>query len=125
MQGRGILSSLAILGGAAVLLYGIYNVLFHPLRNYPGPLLWRAFRLPWVFAIHSGRIHQRMKELHDRYGPVVRIAPNELSYTDSQAWKDINVSRPGHLPFERNRIWFELPIRQPDAINSPDEEIHA
>ena len=31
----------------------------------------------------------RVKELHDRYGPTVRIAPDELAFTDVSAWKDI------------------------------------
>lgn len=30
-----------------------------------------------------------LKELHDQYGDVVRIAPDELSYNSAQAWKDI------------------------------------
>lgn len=28
-------------------------------------------------------------KLHDKYGPVVRVSPIEVSYCDSQAWKDI------------------------------------
>lgn len=31
-----------------------------------------------------------MRRLHEKYGPVIRFSPNELSYTDPQAWKDIN-----------------------------------
>lgn len=30
-----------------------------------------------------------MRRLHEKYGPVIRFSPNELSYTDPQAWKDI------------------------------------
>jgi cytochrome P450 len=30
-----------------------------------------------------------MGELHGRYGPVVRISPDELSFADPQAWRDI------------------------------------
>ncbi|GAD95590.1 hypothetical protein PVAR5_4236 [Paecilomyces variotii No. 5] len=33
-----------------------------------------------------------MKTLHDQYGDVVRIAPDELSFIDSTAWKAIYVS---------------------------------
>ena len=35
-----------------------------------------------------------MKEFHDRYGSVVRIAPNELAYISAAAWKDIYGYRP-------------------------------
>jgi cytochrome P450 len=32
--------------------------------------------------------------LHERYGPVVRLSPNHLSFTDIRAWKDIYDRRP-------------------------------
>jgi cytochrome P450 len=28
-------------------------------------------------------------QLHLKYGPVVRVAPNELSFVEAQAWKDV------------------------------------
>lgn len=37
----------------------------------------------------SGTTHRKLKELHDEYGPIVRIAPDELSYIDADAWDDI------------------------------------
>lgn len=87
--------------------------------------MWRAYRLPYVVSIFSGDIHRRMKTLHDFYGPVVRIAPNELSFTDASAWRDIYASHPGHLPFERNRTWFVLKADEPQTIMGPDEEVHS
>lgn len=36
-----------------------------------------------------------MKVIHDQYGPVVRVAPNELAYTTAVAWKDIYGFRTG------------------------------
>ncbi|KAF1989624.1 cytochrome P450 [Aulographum hederae CBS 113979] len=54
-----------------------------------------------------------MKELHAKYGLVVRLAPNEISYTDSRAWSDIYRNRTGHAVFERNPTWFRK--------NAPDE----
>ncbi|KAF2258940.1 cytochrome P450 [Lojkania enalia] len=109
-----------------VILYGLYNVILHPLRRYPGPPLWRAWRVPYVISIHRGNMHRRLKEFHQKYGPVVRIAPNELSYTDGAAWKDIYGNRPGQLPFERNRTWFvKRTLDQAQSIMGPDEEAHA
>jgi cytochrome P450 len=37
----------------------------------------------------KGELVLRLKHLHDQYGPVVRIAPDELSFIDSEAWKSI------------------------------------
>lgn len=67
----------------------IYNIFLHPLRHYPGPLLARATRLYHLYYDLSGVQHLKQKEWHDRYGEVVRIAPDELSYTSAQAWVDI------------------------------------
>ena len=67
----------------------IYNLFFHPLRHFPGPLLHRATRLASVYQLCRGTLPFDIKDLHDRYGPVVRVAYNELSFIDPQAWKDI------------------------------------
>ncbi|OLN85229.1 putative sterigmatocystin biosynthesis P450 monooxygenase stcF-like protein 1 [Colletotrichum chlorophyti] len=67
----------------------IHNIYFHPLRHYPGPRLWAATRLPWNLINQKGKLAWKIRDLHDKYGPVVRIAPDELSYTSSTAWKKI------------------------------------
>lgn len=55
----------------------LYNVHFHPAAAYPGPLLARATRLYYMYYRMSGRLEFKIKELHDRYGRVVRVAPDE------------------------------------------------
>jgi len=37
----------------------------------------------------SGALPHRIKEFHEQYGSVVRVAPDELSFTDPTAWRDI------------------------------------
>ncbi|KAK7982099.1 hypothetical protein PG988_004337 [Apiospora saccharicola] len=81
-----------------VLVGVIYNLYFHPLRNFPGPRLWAISRAPWHYTNLKGRITWRIRELHDQYGPVVRIAPDELSYTSSAAWKKIYGQRSPEFP---------------------------
>lgn len=109
-----------------MVLYGFYNAFLHPLRRYPGPLLWRSFRFPYVIAIHSGKIHRQLKDFHDQYGPIIRIAPNELSYADATAWKDIYHNRPGHQQLERNRTWFrKVTPDEPHSLLGWNEEAHA
>jgi hypothetical protein len=73
----------------------IYNVYFHPLRNFPGPVSWAATRIPWAINIFSGTLYLSQDELHKRYGNIVRIAPDELSFINPQAWKDIYTVRNG------------------------------
>ncbi|CRG87316.1 hypothetical protein PISL3812_04333 [Talaromyces islandicus] len=70
----------------------IYNLWFHPLRHYPGSKFDTATRLPYTFHVLRGTITQRTKRQHEKYGHVVRISPNVLSYTCSEAWNDDNIS---------------------------------
>ncbi|TLD33744.1 hypothetical protein PspLS_00227 [Pyricularia sp. CBS 133598] len=76
-----------------LILKPFYNVYLHPLSSYPGPKLWAISRIPWHYTNLHGRISWRIREMHDRYGPVVRIAPDELSYTSSSAWRKIYAQR--------------------------------
>lgn len=38
-------------------------------------------------------------------GPVVRTAPNELSFNTAESWKDIYDFRPGHLTFIKSEFY--------------------
>ncbi|KAI7911434.1 hypothetical protein M9X92_010530 [Pyricularia oryzae] len=67
----------------------IYNVFFHPLSKYPGPKSWAASRIPYVLSSTGGHLQYKLLELHCKYGDVVRIAPNELSYVRPDAWKQV------------------------------------
>jgi cytochrome P450 len=41
----------------------------------------------------QGRLPYCVKELHDKYGSVVRINPGELSFIDPAAWRDIYMNK--------------------------------
>ncbi|KIW69909.1 hypothetical protein PV04_02226 [Phialophora macrospora] len=73
----------------------VYNVSpFHPLSKYPGPLLWRATRLAASWHQARGDLYQCIDAIHTKYGPTVRIAPDELSFTHPEAWPQIYNTRP-------------------------------
>lgn len=78
-----------------VLLRAVYNVLLHPLRKYPGPWWQAVSRLPYTIFVFQGEATTKTKELHDKFGPIVRITPNTLSYSCSQAWSGKQVQS-GH-----------------------------
>lgn len=67
----------------------VYNLFLHPLRHYPGPWGAGATRVYYLWYDVRGHSHRKVTEWHQKYGPVVRIAPDELSYTDSRAWSAI------------------------------------
>ncbi|PGG97499.1 hypothetical protein AJ79_09169 [Helicocarpus griseus UAMH5409] len=69
--------------------YIVYNLYFHPLAGYPGPLLARSTLLWRIIYSSGGRFHRAIDEEHKRYGPVFRVSPNELSFASVGSWKDI------------------------------------
>ncbi|KAE8380515.1 cytochrome P450, partial [Aspergillus bertholletiae] len=69
---------------AASVAYVIYQCYFHPLACYPGPLLARFTNLWRLFTFFGGQLHLTEQHLHDKYGHVVRVAPNWLSFSDLQ-----------------------------------------
>lgn len=81
-------SAVALLGFYAIATI-IYNLFLSPLRTIPGPWWYAATPFPRLWLYFSGREPWCVKEMHERYGPVVRLAPTEVSFIDEQAWKDI------------------------------------
>jgi cytochrome P450 len=63
--------------------------------------------------------------IHAKYGDIVRIAPNELSFAKSQAWDDIFGYRPGHQEFPRNPVWWSRPPGQPSSFITASDVDHA
>ncbi|KAF9261026.1 cytochrome P450 [Marasmius fiardii PR-910] len=61
----------------------------HPLYKYPGPVLAKCTKFWGMYQTHGGKAHIKSLELHRRYGPVVRIGPNELSFCDVDAIQSI------------------------------------
>lgn len=45
-----------------------------------------------VLHKYQGDMQHWLPKLHEKYGGVVRLAPNEVSYIDARGWKDIMFS---------------------------------
>ncbi|KAK4182342.1 hypothetical protein QBC35DRAFT_370500, partial [Podospora australis] len=63
------------------------------LRDFPGPLLDNISEIPTVLALIGGKQHAYVRGLQDRYGNVVRVSPNKLSFLDPEAWDQIYAFR--------------------------------
>ncbi|KAK8182868.1 cytochrome P450 [Phyllosticta citribraziliensis] len=93
-----------------------YNFFLHPLRAYPGPVLYRATCLPRFYDVMSGRSAPRMTELHEKYGTVVRYSPDELSFIEGDAWKTIYVNGNNKAPFAKEPAHYPLPPDMPAGL---------
>lgn len=56
---------------------------FHPLAKFPGPHLCKLSKFWTAWIAFRGDLHRYHKEVHRRYGPIVRVGPNELSVVEA------------------------------------------
>ncbi|RYP45645.1 hypothetical protein DL768_008034 [Monosporascus sp. mg162] len=124
----------AVIAAVSLILWraatAAYNLFLHPLRRFPGPIANRASRLPWVLQHLLGRQPFSTQRLHERYGPVVRVAPGHLSFTDPRAWRDIYGHRigddqAGRAELPKSRTFFHAISDMPTSIVNADREEHA
>ncbi|KAI4592711.1 hypothetical protein KJ359_010470 [Pestalotiopsis sp. 9143b] len=69
-----------------------YRLLFSPLAKFPGPKL--AAATSWYeafFDLRSKNFPDVLSDLHDSYGPIVRVSPTELSIRDAEYYTDLYV----------------------------------
>ena len=88
-----------------MLAIGLYNTYFHPLRKFPGPWLYRAYRLPYVVLEMGGRLPFAVRDWHARYGSIVRIAPDELAFENEDAWKTIYGFQKQKISLEKDEFF--------------------
>ncbi|KAF4863607.1 Pisatin demethylase [Colletotrichum siamense] len=96
----------------AVFLYRIISAVRDPLRHIPGPFLARFTRL-WLFRQYCRADYEKTdRKLHDKYGPVVRIAPGQYSIDSLDAAKIIY----GHGSHFAKNDWY-VPWGNPALTN--------
>ncbi|KAF2243918.1 cytochrome P450 monooxygenase-like protein, partial [Trematosphaeria pertusa] len=105
----------------------IYRLFFHPLRAFPGPALAKVTKFWHSVKLSNLRNHELLEALHQQYGDIVRIGPNEVvvfradgvpavhgpgSRCTKAPWYDmlqkdrsIHATRKPHLHQARRKIW--------------------
>lgn len=82
-----------------------------------------ASRAPFCWKLLTGTLPLDMLDLHNQYGEVVRIAPNELAFSSSTAWKEIM----GHHSGEEvgKSMTFYRPVdAAPVSIINAERHVH-
>ncbi|CAG8975218.1 hypothetical protein HYALB_00004279 [Hymenoscyphus albidus] len=89
------------------LLIFLYNLYLHPLRNIPGSRIAAISELYTSYLLITGEYCRRTLELHDKYGPVIRTGPRELSFNTLTAFNEIYGGRlrTDHV-YEKNPIAY-------------------
>ncbi|KAI1086184.1 cytochrome P450 [Rostrohypoxylon terebratum] len=94
-----------------------------PLREYPGPFLASFSRLWKIASTASERTHLHHIELHKKYGPIVRISPNELSFSSPTVAR--NVLSAGKRFYKTDFYSVFPPPENPDIFTEIREDVHA
>lgn len=73
----------------------IYRIRFHPLAPIPGPVFAKCSSLWLHYHAYMGDETTTVHRLHKAYGPVVRVAPNDVDISDGEAIAPIYVDKGG------------------------------
>ncbi|OAP58405.1 hypothetical protein AYL99_07495 [Fonsecaea erecta] len=88
----------------------VYRVFLHPLKDFPGPFLAKITKWYGFYLTGLGRTYIDYAQLHEKYGDVVRIGPNELSFVNPESVKYIHGSAANKLckgPNYDTRLWAD------------------
>ncbi|KAK6189218.1 hypothetical protein LQW54_013500 [Pestalotiopsis sp. IQ-011] len=94
----------------AAFLFALYVYAFrswYRLRHVPGPFLASISGAWMVKKALSGRFHEHLKDVSEKYGSLVRIGPNELLSTDPEVLRMMSAARSPYtkgLFYETGRI---------------------
>ncbi|PMD43871.1 benzoate 4-monooxygenase cytochrome P450 [Hyaloscypha variabilis F] len=123
-----VLNHWFLLSIVAFILYNIrvavYNLYFHPLAKYPGPLLARIS--PWVNFYHAttGKRPFWIWQCHQVYGETFRYHPNGVFINSPTAFRDVFNSKAN----TRKTQWYHGMALEPKSLNTlcvTDKQAHA
>ncbi|USP74120.1 hypothetical protein yc1106_01394 [Curvularia clavata] len=102
----------------------VYSISLHPLRKIPGPFAAKLTELWRTWKLSQGNWHIDILELHRKYGPVVRVAPNEVAFIDKVGLTKVY----GHLSSAKKTPWYsvwDVPNASKGFFSSIDIKEHA
>ncbi|KAF2685008.1 cytochrome protein [Lentithecium fluviatile CBS 122367] len=107
----------------------IYRMYFSPIAKFPGTKLaaithWYQKYFDLVAKRHGGQFLWEIKRMHEKYGPVVRITPDELHIDDPEYWYEVYCNNSSTRPIDKQeKLRYRFGV--PDAIfSTPDGEQH-
>ncbi|KIK56323.1 hypothetical protein GYMLUDRAFT_47092 [Collybiopsis luxurians FD-317 M1] len=108
-----------ILGVFALRIYG--HLFRHPLSRFPGPLLAKC--TVWYRAYYDivgkGAWIRHLQTLHALYGPIIRVGPNELHFSDPRAHGEIYGSG---SRFHKDPVLYGIFGTAPTVFNTLDPQ---
>lgn len=114
-----------------LIFYVVYHAIFFPLfrrdlRKIPGPFLARFTDLYRLLLVRTGVAHERYIQLHDHYGPFVRLGPNHVSVGCPTAIPILYNTRTRHPKSNFYPVMGNLAHGKvvPTIFSTQDESVH-
>ncbi|KNB14140.1 hypothetical protein FOXG_13065 [Fusarium oxysporum f. sp. lycopersici 4287] len=104
------------------LVYIVYYRYLHPLAKYPGPPLASVTNLWKTYHLWNLHLPHTLVRLHEQYGDVVRVGPNDLSFRNPDA---VNTIYKGGRQLQKTGFYDGFTTFNPNLFGTQDEEIHA
>ncbi|KAI0546695.1 cytochrome P450 [Xylaria curta] len=101
----------------------MYRRYASPLRSIPGPFLASCSRLWKLRSTITENSQWEHIELHKKYGPIVRIGPNEVSFSSPHVAR--NILSAGKRFYKTDFYSVFPPPENPDIFTEIREEVHA
>ncbi|ODV96599.1 hypothetical protein PACTADRAFT_32101 [Pachysolen tannophilus NRRL Y-2460] len=89
--------------GIIVYHFLLYPIFLHPLKKIPGPKIACLTKYWILYITWSEQRNKVVHELHKKYGPVIRIGPDEIDISDSSYIKNIYVDN-----FDKSNFYKEF-----------------
>lgn len=112
------MAALSIIFAAAYLVYYRY---LHPLSKYPGPF-WASVTDAWkAYQLSTLHLPEKLMELHQEYGEVVRVGPNDLSFRSADA--SSSIYKAGGRKMPKTSFYDGFTAFLPNLFGTQDEEV--
>ncbi|KAJ5468639.1 Cytochrome P450E-classgroup I [Penicillium sp. IBT 31633x] len=116
------LKAICMITAVVLAVYVSYMAYFHPLSRYPGPKIAALTNLWKAYYVYKLVLHEKLVELHEQYGPVVRVGPNHLHFWDGEAIAPIYK---GGRKMGKTEFYDAFTAFNPNLFGGTDEDIHS
>lgn len=85
----------------------VYRVHLHPTRKLPGPWFTKCSSIWFFYHTFVGDQATAIHKLHEKYGPIVQVKPEQIDIADGEALWPIYVKNGG---FEKSKFYRNFDI---------------
>lgn len=114
------LKAICMITAVVLAVYVSYMAYFHPLSRYPGPKIAALTNLWKAYYVYKLVLHEKLVELHEQYGPVVRVGPNHLHFWDGEAIAPIYK---GGRKMGKTEFYDAFTAFNPNLFGGTDEDV--